>query len=258
MIVTTAGRTNDIMIQRAEFVANELRVKYVPRKKRSTTKLQTLYQDDLLVVGKDRYEIFPIGEDEPIFFHPNSAMFRVKRVLKGGNDPFLEATTIAHGYSVLDCTLGLASDSIVASLVVGSKGVVVGIEGNRYISYLVKNGLKQWKTEIADMNEAMKRIKVINDNYSNYLASLESNSFDVVYFDPMFESEISESDGIKGIKKLAIYQSISEDTIMHAKRVAKKRVVIKDYWQSERFNKFGFTVTKRPSAKFHFGYIDCQ
>jgi hypothetical protein len=258
MIVTTAGRTSDIMIETAKNVANDLQLSYISRKKLSVEKLHALYQDDFLIVGKDRLEIFPLHESEPIFFHPNSAMFRMKRLLRGESDPFTEIINIKEGNSFLDCTLGLASESILASYLVGDNGIIEGVEGNRFIAYVVANGLKNWETQVPLIDAAMKRIKVINVNYESYLPTLADNSFDVVYFDPMFDTSITASDGIKGVKQLAIYETISESAINHAKRVAKKRVVLKDHWQSSRFNDFGFKVLKRPTAKFHYGYIECN
>jgi 16S rRNA G966 N2-methylase RsmD len=258
MIVTTAGRTNNEMIEKAKQIASELRIPYVTRRKASVQAIQRQTNSDVLVVGKNRLEIHPKNGDEPLFFHPNSAMFRVKRILRGEIEPFLQATKLTEGMSFLDCTLGLASDSIVASTVVGETGIVTGIEGNRYIAYLVKKGLQHWDSGLKEMNEAMRRINVVYDDYRSFLSSLPDRSFDVVYFDPMFEETILESDGIKGIKQFALYTDLSEEIIAEAKRVARKRVVLKDHWKSTRFEKFGFSVYVRKTAKFHFATIEME
>ncbi|MBA2875891.1 class I SAM-dependent methyltransferase [Thermaerobacillus caldiproteolyticus] len=256
MIVTTAGRTNKEMIEKAKQIAAELRIPYVARRKMSVEELQKQQHDDVLVVGKKRLEMYSADGAPPFFFHPNSAMFRVKRVLRGESEPFLEATKLQKGMSFLDCTLGLAADSIVASVVVGESGNVTGVEGNRYIAYLVEQGLHQWDSGIAQMNEAMKRIRVVHADYRSFLSSLPDRSFDVVYFDPMFEHPIIESDGIQGIKSFAIYTELTEEVIREAKRVARQRVVLKDHWQSTRFQRFGFFVYVRKTAKFHFATIE--
>ena len=52
-------------------------------------------QDDVLVVGKERFELYH-SEGEKFFFHPNSAMFRAKRMLRGEPDPFVEAAQVEH------------------------------------------------------------------------------------------------------------------------------------------------------------------
>lgn len=256
MIVTTAGRTDNVMIQKAKQIAAELTVPYVPRQKMSVEAIQTKYADDVMVVGKNRLEMYPLDRSPSFFFHPNSATFRVKRILRGESDPFLEATKLCAGMSLLDCTLGLAADSIVASTVVGENGTIVGLEGNRYIAYLVEQGLRQWDSGILAMNEAMRRIQVVFADHRTFLSSLPDHSFDVVYFDPMFEQAIVESDGIQGVKSFALYTELTEEVIREARRVARKRVVLKDHWQSMRFHTFGFSVYVRKTAKFHFATIE--
>ncbi len=256
MVVTTAGRTNDEMVELAKKTALELNVPFIERKKRSIAKIQEQTNEDVLVVGKNRIEIYPSHGNEPLFFHPNSAMFRMKRIMKGEHDPFIQASELTQGNSILDCTLGLGSDSIVASFVVGETGKVASLEGNKYLYYLLKGGLKSWDTGYTIMNEAMARIDVRHDTYESFLTSCPPNSFDIVYFDPMFEETIDESEGIRGLRNFAIYSTISPEAIEAAKRVAKKKVVLKDHWKSEQFEKYGFTVYKRKTAKFHFGVIE--
>lgn len=256
MIVTTAGRTNEEMVEKAQKTALELDSKYVTRKKQSVLAIMEAEQDDCIVVGKNRLELYPYGEEDPFFFHPNSSMFRIKRILKGERDPFLEAAQLRSGMSLLDCTLGLASDSIVASFAVGETGRVTGIEANPYLAYLVQKGLSQWDSGIADMDEAMRRITVIQNDSLNVLQQLEDNSYDCVYFDPMFEETILESDGIRGLTKFASVDGLSGDIVKEAYRVARRRIVLKDHFRSTRFEQYHFSVYRRKTAKFHFGVIE--
>jgi hypothetical protein len=256
MFVTTAGRTDEQMMTKAQTIAEELQVPYMPRKKRSVLSLQKHTEDDCLVIGKNRLELYPFGESEPFFFHPNSAMFRIKRLLKGEKDPFIEAAQLTPGMSLLDCTLGLASDSIVASFVVGEKGRIIGTEASPYLAYIVRNGLHTWDSGLPEMNEAMKRIAVHSCHSLDYLKTQASNSMDCVYFDPMFEETILESDGIKTLGKFARYDDLNDELMSEALRVASKRIILKDHFRSERFIKYGFEVFRRKTSKFHFGVIE--
>jgi Putative SAM-dependent methyltransferase len=258
MIVTTAGRQDDSLKTIAKEISYEIRGKYVERRKKSIQYLESFFNDDVIVVGKNRINLYVRGEKEPLFFHPNSSSFRIKRIMKGRKDHFIEAAKLSPGMSVLDCTLGLASDSIVASFVVGRTGKVVGVEGNPYIAFLTKHGLKNWDSGIDKMNEAMRSIEVNAENCINYLKQCPDQSFDVIYLDPMFDEAIIESDGIKGIRKIALYEDLSQDVIDQAKRVARKRIVLKDHWKSERFERFSFQVHRRKTAKFHFGVIEIE
>ncbi|MFE8695788.1 class I SAM-dependent methyltransferase [Cytobacillus sp. FJAT-53684] len=256
MIITTAGRTNEEMKRQAIKIAEELNGRYMDREKRSVKGIQQAEGEDCLVVGKERLELYPIEGESPFFFHPNSAMFRIKRVMKGEHDPFLEATKLESGKWLLDCTLGLASDSIVASLAVGKEGKVTGVEGNPYLAYLVKNGLQAWESGISEMDQAMKRIEIINDFSLPFLKTLPDNHYNCVYFDPMFEEHILESDGIQALSRFAVYEEMTEELINEAIRVAKERVVLKDHFRSERFKKFQFEVYRRKTSKFHYGVIE--
>lgn len=256
MIVTTAGRTNERMINVAQNIAKNIQAPFVFRKKRSISMLQDALQEDVLVVGKERLEFHSLKTSEPFFFHPNSAMFRIKRIMKGEEDPFQEATQLEKGMSFLDCTLGLASDSIVASFLVGDEGKVIGVEKSALISYLVGQGLNMWETDVKVVNDAMRRIEVVHGDHLAVLTSLPSRSIDVVYFDPMFHETIEESQGIDPLRSLAAYDDLTEAVILEARRVAKKRVVLKDHFRSERFQQFQFAQIKRKTAKFHYGYFE--
>lgn len=256
MFVTTAGRTNQQMVNRTISIANYLGVEYIPRKKKSVIRLQEEWKGDCLVVGKERLELFPLGSTQPFFFHPNSAMFRIRRLLFGEHDPFAEAAKLEKGMSFLDCTLGLASDSIIASFLVGDEGTVTGTEGQKYLAYVVKEGLQTWDSGLEAMNKAMAKIQVIHINSFDYLKGLPSESVDCVYFDPMFEEKILESDGIKALGNLALYHDLTEDLVAEALRVARCRVILKDHYKSKRFEVFGFDVYRRKTAKFHFGVLE--
>jgi hypothetical protein len=255
MFVTTAGRTNQQMIEKAIETADQLEVPYIPRKKKSIQSLQNETNSECIVVGKERLELFHMAAAHPFIFHPNSAMFRIKRLERGEHDPFAEASQLSKGMTFLDCTLGLASDSIVASYLVGDEGMVTGTEGQKFLAYVVREGLKTWDSKLPSMNEAMARIKVIHKRAIDFLKTLPNNSIDCVYFDPMFEDSILESDGIKALGQFALYEDLSKETIEEAVRVSKNRVLVKDHYKSLRFEQYGFHVFRRKTAKFHFGIL---
>jgi hypothetical protein len=187
MFVTTAGRTTPEMILEAIKIADHLQLPYLPRKKKSIKLIQQQANSGCIVVGKERLELFASNSVEPFFFHPNSAMFRIKRLINGDYDPFADAAKLTKGMTVLDCTLGLASDAIVASFLVGRQGMVTGLEGEKYLAYMVKRGLQTWESGISSMDDAMRHIHVIHKDALSFLRKQEDESADCVYFDPMFE-----------------------------------------------------------------------
>jgi hypothetical protein len=255
VFVTTCGRANENVIKEAMRIASELNIPYIERGKKSLIYHLDRQDQDCVMVGKERLELHKKKGEEPFFFHPNSASFRIKRLMRGEKDPMVEAARLQPGMSFLDCTLGLASDSIIASHIVGSEGTVKGMEANKYIASIIAEGLKNWSSPLAELNEAMKRIEVWQGNFENRLKECADKSMDVVYFDPMFEEGLTDSTGINPIRNWASYTPLTKEVITEAKRVARNKVVMKNHYQSSLFEEHGFEVIKRPSSKFHFGVI---
>ena len=255
-IITTAGRTNIEYIQKAKDIASELGIDFVERKKRSVEKIQHDQQANVLVIGKERFEVFTYGSTNPFFFHPNSAAFRLKRIIRGERDPFLDATDLKSGEEFLDTTAGLCSDSLIAAYAVGERGKITAIEKNKLIAYVVGRGLKSYQTDFNELEIAMRRIQVIPGDSVEYLMTLQDNSYDVVYMDPMFEEEITESKNFEALREIGVTDTLHENWVEQAKRVAKKRVVLKAHFRSPMFEEFGFTRLTRLTSKFHYGIID--
>ena len=255
MIVTTTRKKADALAEKARLWSTELTSRFIVRNDASVQDLINAYGEDVLVVGKARETLYPKEGTEPFFYHPNSAMFRVKQFRKTGYDPLVETAELMEGMTFLDCTLGLASDSLVAQIAVGQSGLVTGVEANQMLAYMVRSGLQSWQEGSTEMLAAMRKINVVHKHHSSYLAALPNKSYDVVYFDPMFEQHLSDSTGIRGLKQFACHDDLEEDVLSHAIRVAKKRVVLKDHYQSARFQRFGFSVIRRQHSAFHYAYI---
>ncbi|WP_409288811.1 class I SAM-dependent methyltransferase [Peribacillus sp. SCS-37] len=258
MIVTTGGRTSEACIAEAKKAAAGLGASYIERKKRPIALLKEEYNDHCLVIGRDRWELYHRQADEPFFFHPNMAMLRLKRLQNGSIDPFAEAAGLKAGMTFVDCTLGLASDSIIASWITGDEGRVIGIEENKYLAFLVEHGLKKWRGRDSSLNEAMERIQIKTGNHLDILKKLGTKSVDVVYFDPMFEETIAESSGIRPLVQFAESAPLTREAVHEAVRAAAVRVVLKDHYRSSSFEEFGFKTNKRKSAKFHYGIIEAH
>ena len=87
--------------------------------------------------------------------------------------------------------------------------------------------MQLYQSEMLWLQEAIKRIKVINCEHQSYLKQLEDKSFDVVYFDPMFRDPLLKSRALSPLKEVANHQPLELETIQQACRCARKRVVIK-------------------------------
>lgn len=68
----------------------------------------------------------------------------------------------------------------------------------------------------------MKRIRVHSGDSIDYLLELDDASADIVYFDPMFDDGIKESDGIAPLRKWAHSEFTLDGALHEALRVARK------------------------------------
>lgn len=206
-----------------------------------------------------RQKISCIYEGQEFFFHPGMARLRIMELKNGKTDQMIKAMSLQSGESVLDCTMGLGNDAIVASFVSGTNGRVTGLESSWLISALVRYGLSAYPETEEDVALAMRRVKVINTDYKKYLASLSPCSYDVIYFDPMFRNPVHHSPAINAMRFLANPEPVDCQAVDLASRVAAKKVIMKERRGSTEFERLGFrTVLGGKYAPVVYGVINLQ
>lgn len=252
-VVTTAGRPDEESLKLAEVACLALGARFEPRQKRSVAKIAQMLQANVIVAGKNRYEYYVKGAAAPFFFHPNSAAFRLKRVARGEQEPLLDACALEAGDSFLDCTLGIGSDSMLAAFAVGNEGRVVGLEANVNVAFIVAKGMQAYDTSELPLTAVMRGIEVVQSEALAFLQTQPTDSFDVVYMDPMFEEVIEEATNFEALRGAGAHITLSEAWVHEAKRVAKKRVVLKAHYESVWFEQYDFERNRRLTAKFHYG-----
>ncbi|HEY6005658.1 MAG TPA: class I SAM-dependent methyltransferase, partial [Anaeromyxobacter sp.] len=203
---------------------------YAPRGKRAlASALAEAGADSALVLSPGKAVLSAGGEERR--WAPGMGFLRAKRARArlGGavadptaRDPFLEAAGIREGDSVLDCTLGLGADALVAAVAAGPSGRVVGIEASPALAAWVAEGLLR----LGD--EAASRIEVRAGDHLALLAALPERTFDVVVFDPMFRHARAEPAGFDVVRRLADPRPLSKEALLRARRVARRWVVVKD------------------------------
>jgi 16S rRNA (guanine1516-N2)-methyltransferase len=261
MLVTTGINPSPEAEQLAKQVSKEWQAQWVPRDNRSLTKLKMMH---------NQYQVFIVGNRElryvdqdghPMFFHPSMAMVRIKRLLKGEKDNMLEAGDVQTGDQIIDCTMGLASDAIIFSHATGVTGEVIALESAPIPYLLAKEGLSTYEPGLVELREAMRRIRVVQADHVDYLRSRPDRSADVVYFDPMFRHAGSGS-AIQPLRVVAEHRALRLEAIQEARRVARRKVVMKEQLGSNEFNRLGFKQMKGLSSsktsKIVYGVIDCE
>lgn len=207
----------------------------------------------ILIVRKHDYAVWQ-AHGALFEYHPGMAVHRIRSLSAGGTDPMIEAMELQPGDTVLDCTAGLCSDALVASHVMGESGRMLALEASLPIALTVRKGLTTYETDRKYITQAMRRVEVQAARAEHVLPTLASESWDVVYFDPMFEVPVMESTGIGALRTLADPSPLTVETLRQAARVARRAVVIKDRQEGPWWSRSGFSrhVGRR---KGRFGYI---
>lgn len=256
MIVTTTAKPSARALEQAGRLSAELSAALKARGNLTVNKLMTLSRDKrLIVVTEEEVRYYDGQSDTPLYFHPSMAFVRVKRLRRGETDPLIQLSGCKEGDRIIDCTAGLASDSLVFSYAAGPMGAVTAIESEPVLCALVREGLAGYRTSLPDVNEAMRRIEMKCVHHMEYLTELPDKSVDIVYFDPMFRQPISESSSMEPLRSIANMDALSGEVIEQAKRVARKSVVLKEHQASGEFARLGFERRHVNTSKIAYGVI---
>ena len=246
MIITTSLRENEELIARSQALALDLGADYQPRCKLSLAKCLERFGPFYLLY-KDRLSFINANASE-LTFHPDTAALRIK-----APHDVLVSLLGKSPKTILDTTMGLASDSLVMAAV-GNQ--VTALESQDVIFQVVSRGLASYQTDDKQLEKAMRSIKAIKSDSLSFLKAQADNSFDIIYADPMFSETIKESENLEAIKPLANGSRLTEEWLNEAKRVAKERIIIKAHFRDTVFEELGFERQVRPNQKLHYGVLE--
>jgi len=228
LVVTTSGGAGQGLRPQALAWAERLGARFVPRDRRALARLCAEAQaDEALVVGPDRVVYVRPAEALEYFYHPGMAQPRLRSLQAGQRDPMLEALGLRPGLLVLDGTLGRGSDAIVAAHAVGAEGGVLGIEASRVVALLTAAGLAAYAGGSRLLRTAMRGIGVVWGDHLELLHHLPDASYDVVYFDPLFDCPVEASQAMMALRAVAEQRPLRAEALAEAARVARRRVVVK-------------------------------
>ncbi len=229
LAVTTSVRPDPAIEAQARTYAAELSAPFVSRFGLSVADVFAISDAArLLTAGADHLRLRDRATSMEYFFHPNLFQVRAANVLRGAPDHFLEATQLAPGDSLLDCTLGFASEASLASLIAGETGSVVGLESVPELALVTRIGVGSFRLHSEMLTQALRRVQVVAADSAEYLPQCADGAVDVVYFDPFFEHRLSGSE--VSVSPLFVFGNpapLKAETVAEARRVARRRVVIK-------------------------------
>ncbi|MFD0958927.1 class I SAM-dependent methyltransferase [Paenibacillus chungangensis] len=260
MIVTTSVKPSETLLTQARRLSRQLDIPLVARRNATVRKLVGEQTNRRVIVVTEEGVRFYDGNgnqpDTPLFYHPSMALVRVKRLRAGESDPLIAYSGCSRGDAVLDCTAGLCADSLVFAYAAGAEGNVTALESEPVLHAIVSEGLATYESGLPDVDAAMRRISLQCRNHADYLEQQPDNSVDIVYFDPMFRRPVYESSSIGAIRTVANSGALLPEAIGHAKRIARKSVVLKEQYGSEEFERLGFLeLPSKKSTKIAYGVI---
>lgn len=258
IIVTTSKSAGSDLAAAAERLAGRLDAAHAPREERSLADLRAASGAEIVVVLESERTVCHV-EGRVFFFHPNMAKQRVSMLRLGQSDPMAEALELRPADRLLDATLGLGADAIVAAHVVGESGRVVATESVPIIAEIVADGLRRFTCDMAELNWAMRRVEVVGEDHLTFLRRQSEGAFDVVYFDPMFETPLRSSVALSPLRAVADHRRVRPEAVVEARRVARRRVVVKNNRESPVWDELGISrVVGGSSSPVAYGIISTR
>jgi hypothetical protein len=226
-IVTTGLHSSADTDSRAMELSGQLAAPYV---KRGATGIVRILAETgacyALIVQADR---LVLSDGDIVYsYHPNMLLVRGLNVLRDWRDVFLDATEFRAGETVLDCTLGFACEASLAALAVGPTGQIIGLESQPALAAVTRAGLADFALETPPLRDAMRRVQVLTEDYTSFLARASERSFDVITFDPFFDERLEGSQhSVSPLVRFGDNRPLDSGAVLRAREVARRRVVVK-------------------------------
>ncbi|MBN1205052.1 MAG: class I SAM-dependent methyltransferase [Myxococcaceae bacterium] len=242
LAITTSASPTEPLIARAQAAARQWGVPFLLRRhKKSLSAWFGSHAEALLVFGHDGVTLW--DKEGHHGFHLGMAHLRRLRVAQGEPDTFVRVAQLGPGDAVLDCSLGLAQDALVASRAVGPTGRVVGVEKSLALCALVAEGLK-----LHELGPDSCRVEVVHADALEHLRSLPARSFDIVFFDPMFARPQKAQPGFDVLRRFADHAPLTREALEEGRRVARRWVLIKGARHSDDLKKLG--LSPEPGSRY--------
>ncbi len=258
ILATNAGNASPQAVHAVEALAGHAGLPFVHRRNRS---IEQLFCDEAF----DRLLVWPVagqpqlhrrGGAGPLFYHPGMGLVRIKRLADGHEDDrLLIASGVRPGDRVLDCTAGLGSDAVVWSHAVGAQGICTALEARADIAQLFAIARATHETGVAAFDTALRRVDARCAAFREAFAVLPDDSYDIVYFDPMFDASVEGSHAMRLMRDFADLTDVTRSDLGHALRIARRAVVIKGRRDSALWRELGVAQVGRNSGQVAYGLV---
>lgn len=204
----------------------------------------------VLVLGEKRADLY----DGNLAWRASAglAFLRLLRARHGPPDPLVAAADLKAGERVLDATLGLAGDALLAAQATNT--TVVGLEQSGLLGAFTQAGLTRLP---GHGREPGSLIDVRHQDHRSFLKAQQTGSFDVVLLDPMFRIKGDAGPLFDLLRAHADHAELTKETLTEARRVARRGVLVKDHARGAELQRLGLTPRlSRRMAVIAFGWAD--
>lgn len=203
----------------------------------------------VLVLAARRADLYDGGK----VFRASAGMafLRVLRARRGEPDPLVVAAELRPGDQIVDATLGLGGDALVAAS--ATQRPVVALEMNGLLAAFTQAGLRRLQKH---GREPGRLVEVVHGDHREWLRAQPSRSCDVVLFDPMFRRAAGAGPLFELLRAHGNHAPLDEATLLEARRVARRGVLVKDAAPGHEIVRLGLQPkTTRRSAAIAFGWL---
>jgi len=242
LLVTTCGKPSGNLLHRARNAALRWNAPFTEREWKAPLRPLLDQAKAVIVFGQRGVELW--DAEGHIAFHEGLAALRLGRYARGDRaDPLVRTADFHDGDVVLDATLGLGQDAMVAARAVGPSGRVLGVERSAALHALVAAGLEARRPDPASA-----RIETRCADSAEVLAELEPGSVDVVLFDPMFGRSQGAQPPFQLLRRHASHAPLTPELLELGRRAARRVVVVKAARYSDALKRLG--LTPEPHSRF--------
>ncbi len=258
LLVTTAGNVRAGAVDVVRERAAQAGLPFVSRRDRSIAELFRTEPFRHLLVWpvQGQPSLHRRGGGLPLSYHPGMALVRIKRLCEDSRDDRLLALAdVRPGDRILDCTAGLGSDAVVLSHAIGPQGSCTALEVRPEIAQLLAIGRVTYESGVPAFDTALRRLDVRCAPFRSALAVLPDDSYDIVYFDPMFDAPVEGSHSLQRMRDFAELSSVTQSDLAQALRVARRVVVVKGRGDSAWWREWRIPHVDRKSGKVAYGLL---
>ncbi|MGH8103658.1 MAG: class I SAM-dependent methyltransferase [bacterium] len=226
IIVTTTLSEFPGDIELARRFASRLGGEFTGRKDRTLDDLWQTNEVRRVIVVDHGAPVCHTPGGRRLFFHIGLAKTRIKFLQQGGRDYLVESLNLKRGDRILDANLGIANDALVIAF--ATQAPMVGLEKDPLIAAITEHGLRHHSFErLPEARPLARLIQVVQADNLDFMLSARAKSFDSVYFSPMFVKPSHISSDKMPLREIAPKDFVTDEIVGDARRVARKRVVIK-------------------------------